>query len=292
MDRRSRMVLEAVASERDSNGIIRAVCPFCVLSGHHTRKKKLDYVPATGKWSCWRCKAYGWLTPQDTLSNAFQTPSRSSNAVSVIDPPEGFHELGRYPSIIDNAAHEYALKRGITRDAIAATRMGMTLHRADREAGEQDFRGRLIIPILDPRDPSSWFGYVGRDYTGRSGLPYLYSKGMSRARVLYREEVLWRETDVPALGVEGTLDAAFLYPDGFAVLGTWGQEQMEKLKAARRPVVWVLDGDAWRKGEAASMTMEVLGIRGGSIRLPPKMDPDNMDRAWIYEEARKLLRKR
>lgn len=290
------MVLEAVARERPSgiNGVIRAVCPFCVLSGHNTRKKKLDYIPSSGKWSCWRCKTWGRLTPQDALNGALRGPRRGGNAPSLVEPPEGFFPLGEWPSPISRPAHDYAMKRGISRVAIAAAGMGMTQHRANRDEGEQDFRGRLIVPIFEPESASSgsrnWLGYVGRDYTGRSNLPYLYSRGMSRAKVIYREEVLWEETDVPALGVEGTLDAAFMWPEAFAVLGTWGPEQMDKIRRARRPVVWVLDGDAWRKGEAAAMAQEIMGIRGGWLKLPPGKDPDNMDRGWIREMARRAVR--
>jgi DNA primase len=279
--------------ETSSGEVLRAICPFCIAGGHMTRKKKLDYIVATGKWSCWRCKAWGRLTPQEALSASFQTPSRPGNGHvqrETVNPPEGFFAIGYYPSILSAPAHRYAVKRGITETAIAELGMGMTLHRANREEGEQDFRGRLIVPIFAPGSKDEWLGYVGRDYTGQKDLSYLYSKGLKRSRVLYREEILSEETDEPALAVEGTLDAAFLYPDGFAVLGTWGKEQMEMMRSAKRPIVALLDGDAWRKGEAMTMTLEVLGKKSGFIRLPPKKDPDQMDRQWLREEARRSIR--
>jgi len=295
---KNRLVLEAIAHESSSGlmGIIRAICPFCVASGHSTRKKKLDYLPATGKWSCWRCKAYGWLTVAETLAPRRMAPSSASNRhvrPTTVEPPEGFFRVGAYPSPISHLVHSYAIKRGITRNAIAEAGFGMTLHRADRSQGEQDFRGRLIVPIYAPGQhgsESGWLGYVGRDVTGRSNLPYLYSKGLSRAKVLYREEILWEETEEPALCVEGTLDAAYLWPDAFAVLGTWGTDQVALMRGAKRPIVALLDGDAWRKGEALAMCLEVLGKRGGYVRLPPTKDPDQLDRAWIKEEALRSLR--
>ena len=287
------MVMEALSIESASGDILRAVCPFCIASGHYTRKKKLDYIVATGKWSCWRCKAWGRLTPQESLSAAFATPSRARNdhvPVETVEPPEGFFPIGYYPSIISQPAHRYAVKRGITETAIAELGMGMTLHKPNREEGEQDFRGRLIVPIFAPESRTEWLGYVGRDYTGQKDLSYLYCRGLKRSKVLYMEEILYKETDEPALAVEGTLDAAFVYPDGFAVLGTWGKEQMELMRGAKRPIVALLDGDAWRKGEAMAMTLEVLGKKSGFVRLPPTKDPDQLDLKWLREEARRSIR--
>lgn len=288
------MVLEAL---QDATGgtVQRTICPFCVASGKNTRKKKLDYHPDTGWWSCWRCGAHGRLhqgadaaEAHGRLERARKAPSWGGASAPRVHPPHAFTPLGRHRSFFSEPARRYALNRGITEIAIAEGLFGYVYQKPIDE-DEADFRGRLVVPILAPGS-SEWIGYVGRDYTKQSSLPYLYARGMKRGGILYREEILWEKTDRPALVVEGTLDAAFLWPDGVAVLGTWDQQQIELFKQAQRPLVALLDGDAWRKGEALAMTMTLFGKKSGYVRLPPKKDPDEMDRSWLRDEVERCLR--
>ena len=156
------------------------------------------------------------------------------------------------------------------------------------EKDGQDFRGRLIVPILS--SDGSWVGYVGRDYTKKSELPYMYVRGMQRGRILYNRTALDVRTEKPVFVVEGTLDALYLWPDAVAVLGTWSTEHADFLLESKRPVVALLDGDAWRKGEALAMVLELHNVRSGFIKLPPKLDPDEVPRDWLDEEAIRCLR--
>jgi len=89
--------------------------------------------------------------------------------------------------------------------------------------------------------------------------------------------------------VEGVFDALALYPNAVAVLGKASEAQMEALQESKRPVVIVLDGDAWQEGWAMAARLKFKGQRAGSVRLPPKLDPDEVDPAWLQEEVKKAL---
>jgi hypothetical protein len=151
--------------------------------------------------------------------------------------------------------------------------------------------GRVIFPIPNYADPSQpWRGWVARDATGTSALPYRYPKGMNRIGLVYNEPALYVETAAPCFIGEGVLDAAPLWPDAVACLGKPLESQIELFLRARRPLVVVLDGDAHLEAAALAMKLHFLGKRAGSIRLPPRTDPDEVPRAWLEEQAREALR--
>jgi DNA primase len=145
----------------------------------------------------------------------------------------------------------------------------------------------VVVPILSP--DGEWLGHVGRSWQKDAELPYLYGKGLQRRETLYNAAALNVQTDKPVMVVEGVLDALALWPDAVAVLGKPSEPQIWALADAARPVAVVLDGDAWSEGEALAMTLRLEGQRAGSVRLPPKTDPDEVDRGWLDEEVRRCL---
>ena len=238
----------------------------------------------TGRWFCFRC-SYGGVLPGWEAEDA-ESYRHIAPDIRTFDPPPGWQEIAAGNGYHTRIAREYTLKRGIRTGPIAEAHLGISTD-PPVESDGQDFRGRLIVPIT--ASDGAWVGYVGRDYTGKSSLPYMYVRDMMRSRIMYNRQALDVATDKPVFVVEGTLDALYLWPDAVAVLGTWSAEHVDFLLESKRPVVALLDGDAWRKGEALSMILELHNVRSGHIKLPPKIDPDECDRDWLDAEAHKCL---
>jgi DNA primase len=130
---------------------------------------------------------------------------------------------------------------------------------------------------------------VGRTWF-KSDRAYSYPKGMNRGDVLYRGAQLWEHTDEPLIVVEGVFDALYMWPHGVALLGKASEYQMEALFESPRPVVIILDGDAWEEAYAMKLRLQLHGKKHvGHVRLPPKKDPDDMPRDWLAEEIRRAL---
>ncbi len=54
-------------------------------------------------------------------------------------------------------------------------------------------------------------------------------------------------------------------------------------------LVVVLDADAWEKGLALSLRLRLEGCTAGCVKLLDGADPDEVDGAWLWEEARASL---
>lgn len=282
---RDRLVREALLDGSPGTQTIRGVCPFCVRRGHHTKKKNLSLDRSTGRFFCFKCHTTdlldGWEITEEYLLK------KPPPEIPTFDPPPGWVRIGPQGTPTTLQARNYLLGRGIASRAIQEAKMGVSTE-APESREDLDFRNRAIVPIL-AADEETWLGYVGRDLRKKSTMPYLYCRGMMRGKILYNQAQVYVETDVPLRGVEGTLDTAFLWPDSAAFLGTWGRDQVEILKDLKRPFVSVLDGDAWRKGEALALTLRLFGIRAGHVRLPPCLDPDEIPESWMVEEIRRCL---
>jgi len=275
VSRQSR-VLEALRDGTVGARSIRAVCPFCERKGYSGRKKNLDFDKARGWWLCWRCNSRGKIDGWETSDAAAEL---APSDVTTFDPPKSFISIGRgkgRQSMLTYGARTYAAKRGIGVDVWERANLGQIM----RREGDQDFTGRLIVPIMSV-DEDFWLGWVGRDFTGEQES-YKYPLGMNRGRVLYNQRALYVRTDVPVLGVEGTLDTMPFFPNAVAFLGTYSQPQIDMMKDANRPILVVLDGDAWRKAEVLAWLLHADGVRAGSYRLPPKKDPDECVEEVLY----------
>ena len=282
--RSQELVLAAVQGVSMGGSGARGVCPWCVFGGHRTSKKNLC-VRSDGSWNCFRCRRYGQLEGYERLPQEAAIPD-----IEYMDPPPGFSMLRDGICGSNRFAYDYIKSRGVDKipdSVIFEAMLGITWEPPNKEEDELDFRKRLIVPVTDTS--GRWIGYVGRDTRPKSTLPYLYSRGTHRANMLYNEKALYVETDVPLLVVEGTLDALYLWPHAVAVLGTWGDRQAKMLLNAKRPVVAVLDGDAWRKGHALAIYLQLHDIPSGYVKLGPRLDPDDYPRKQIFELAERSL---
>jgi hypothetical protein len=274
------------APAANGQGYARANCPFCdERVGKRDRTRCLSIHVQTGFYGCFRCGIKGKMRgPQylevEDLRDA-ETPAIAPH--QAIAPPDSYAPLWREPYSIDRdyaPARRYLIDRGLTRATAAECQIGACL------SGR--YAGRVIVPVLDV-ERETWLGFVARDYTGQAERKYLYPSGM--VRNLWNHRALLQKTTEPVYVVEGVFDAIAHYPHAVAVLGKPTNEQFSALAAACRPVVVVLDGDAWEEGWALAMRLRVDGAEAGAVRLPPKIDPDEVDPYWLWEEARASLGK-
>lgn len=266
------IVLNALATAKPSrNGWFRANCPMCPSVAHkQDTKRSFGIHPSTGAYRCWRCGTHGKLeemTLNEAQAAALTTMEEQAQEPSDLGQPEGFTLLADGPgrtAVVFTAARQYLGRRGFTARTVRAASIGATL------AGR--YAGRIIIPVLED---DVWFGFVARSWV-ECDRPYLYPGGMPRGELLYNRKALDVETEMPVGVTEGAFDALALAPHGVAVFGKPTDEQREMLRYAKRPVSWVLDGDAWEEGWAEAMLLRGWGVRAGAVRLPPQTDPDQV----------------
>lgn len=270
------------ASARREGRDYRIHCPFCVSSKTGRADYSMGVVAATGQFYCHRCETGGKLREAPNPELALLREQEPE--VTEIEPPEGFIPLGYEPGLSAESLAEvraYAARRQIGPERARELKVGAVL--------EGYYAGRLVVPLLDPEDPARWLGWVGRDWTGLAERKYLYPVGMPRGKHLYNEQALDDETDEPVLVVEGVLDVMPFYPDAVAVLGKPSHAHVERLARAKRPLCVVLDGDAARDGHALAMKLQFDGARAGSVRLPGKADPDEVDPDALRAAARRSI---
>jgi hypothetical protein len=285
-------ILRAIRNApKHQRGRIRAACPICEEErGKLDRRQALSIDQQTGLWYCWRCATGGKLHDMEGVVLAPATPQGelerqiAEARANAARPPQGYVALGEEPyrSALSYAdARAYANKRFITDDMMVELQIGVTL--------EGYYANRIIAPILDD-DLLFWSGWIGRDFTGFAEKKYLYPRGMPRGERLYNHGALDVVTDEPVLIVEGFLDVMPYYPDASAVLGKPSRMQRAAMLAAKRPIVFVLDGDAWQESHALHLRLQFDGQRSGSVRLPPKLDPDDLARSHGVEYLRDAAR--
>ncbi len=73
------------------------------------------------------------------------------------------------------------------------------------------------------------------------------------------------------------------------MLGKPTDAQLLALQLAPRPVAFMLDGDSWREAESLAMLLRFKGQHAGSVRLPPGLDPDEVDREEYRQKARECI---
>jgi len=145
--------------------------------------------------------------------------------------------------------------------------------------------GRIIIPVI--ASDGTWYGWVGRAWAKKADRPYFNAPHMSLGSVggFFNESALYVDTEVPLMVMEGVFDALAYWPDAVAVLGKPTCAQVQALKGAARPVVVVLDGDAWEQCEMLALSLQMEGVQAGWVKLPPQIDPDEVDHNWLRNTA-------
>lgn len=275
------LVAQALQDGRPSGRWMRCTCPICPIKlGKVDRRRSLGVLVAERVYNCFRCGARGWL---GDLPEGVSFPDAPvvdpAEAEEARRPPQGFWPVQDQASVLE-PARAYLRSRGLPESLWHEAGIGACT--------EGFYAGRVVVPIRDD-DGRSWLGWVGRAWTKKAQVPYLYPKGMPRGVVLYNHAALLLETMEPVLVVEGVFDALALWPHAVALLGKASPWQVNALAASPRPVAVVLDGDASDEGWALAMRLRLEGHRAGNVKLPPRMDPDEVDRGWLDREVEKCL---
>ncbi len=273
------LVASALQDARPSGrGWLRLFCPFCILkTGSPDKRRGLGLHSSTGFYHCFRCGTKGKLRNiPDAMAGI---PVEAEEAPPPpIDYPESFDFLSRH-SVLNREyrdAFAYLYGRNIGDDLIQAAWIGACT------SGK--YRKRVVVPITAPGS-NLLVGWVSRAWYKESQIPYLYPSGMDRKRILYNHDALFEETDIPVMVVEGVFDVLALWPNAVAVLGKPSEDQIEALCQARRPVSVVLDGDAWQEGWSLGLRLQFEGKLAGSVKLPPRIDPDEIPLDVLYRAA-------
>lgn len=275
-ENRATIVRAALESAKQRAGWLRAHCPFC-----EGRDDSFSYNPDTTYYHCFRCATKGMLERSEADEIIFKKPEQSvldAQQEALKRPPDDFCLLAGDTSETLAAARDYMHGRGIPERVWHEAQVGACAF--------GKYAGRIIIPNL--MEDGSWYGYTTRAYD--KGVPkklaYKYPQGQWRGEVLHNQPALWEESDEVLYVVEGAFDALFHWPHAVAVLGMPSARQVEILSQSKRPLAVVLDADAWIKGYALSMQLRLAGCRAGCVKLLDGADPDEVDPAWLWEEAR------
>ena len=274
------IVRAAISTAKARAGWWRARCPFC-----EGRDDSFSFNPDTTYFHCFRCSVKGMLERKDedeTFSIPKPTETEQEQQVRILtSPPDGYCPLAGDESESLAEARAYMAGRRIPEHVWREAQVGACLW--------GQYAGRIVIPNLMP--DGSWYGYTTRAYSKSvpKKLAYKYPPGTWRGSVVHNQPALWAATDEHLYVVEGAFDALFLWPHAVAVLGMPSEEQVRLLASSKRPLVVVLDADAWEKGFALSMRLRLEGCRAGCVRLLDGADPDEVDKGDLWEWAQVSL---
>ena len=265
-----------------ASGWYRGPCPFPDCAGK--RDQTFSIQIETGHFHCFRCHTAGSIGEVEELIEKAEVAKTEMEklAEEARKPPDGFLELGRgdgATALCCAPARKYLTKRGIAPETVLRAGIGCVL------AGR--YANRIVAPV---KVGGEWRGWIARDFTGKAERKYMNARGPWRGDLVYNAAGLAVETDEPFLIVEGVFDALPFGADAGALLGKPTESQIALIAMeARRPVVVVLDGDAWEEGWALAMRLRLDGVRAGSVRLPAKLDPDQVSVEWARNQARLSL---
>ncbi len=277
----------AVADANHIQGaeFVRVICPVCIdRTGKADRRKSLSFNLRSGSYRCFKCGVEGWIRNWGEEGPEIDDEDDHEPAQTTVEKPAGYLPLW------EGAALETALARPAI--AYAERRCPRRLWQelqigACIVDGEPQF-GRVIVPVLDDHD--KWQGWVGRMWRDGTLKPYYNMPGHWASEVLFNPRALAdHQASTPLVLVEGVFDAIHLWPHAVAVLGKPGPAQVAQLLRTRRSVAVLLDGDAWREGWALAQDLRLEGIKAGSIRLPPRTDPDHYPAEQVQRWAETCL---
>lgn len=258
------------------SGWVRGNCPFCPTRiGKEDRSLSLGLNTHTGDWHCFRCEARGLVQALPDDIELRRPAQRASVEVVPLALPEGFIPLfggGARDVRIFDARFYMVEERGLPKATLVAARVGVVLDRPPEDSEAPNLAGRVVVPIFAP-DDRTIVGWSARQWASRWGPKYLYPEGFDRQVTLYNSIALQAVVHSPVFVVEGVIDALALWPDAVACLGKPSDGQIGQLLESRRPIVVVLDGDAWRGAEALALKLKLFGLPCGWIRLAPTTDP-------------------
>ncbi len=271
-----------VRGKDTGGGRRRAPCPLCERVRGKADAKLSVYQHADGGWVCFRCGVTGWLpwaTPSLRRPRAESTITLDAEGAPWRRPPTGFVPIYDLPALDDPAFdlhRAYVEHRGVDAAVARALFLG--------GCPSGFLADHIVVPVLDDStSPPTWNGWVARVLypSGDPGDPiYREPAGAPKGTYLYRQSVLRQPSDVPALIVEGVFDTMPLHPNAAATLSKMSPALFRLIvaecRASGRPVVFVPDGDAWRDGDAYAQAARAAGVQSGCVRLPPRVDPDEI----------------
>lgn len=275
-------ILAAVIGKRPNpSGWVRVNCPVCPERiGKIDKRGSLGFRPKTGGFKCFKCGVRGRMEGKQYVLPEEADKDKSPDAVEI--PKSDFFPLWKdvgWTSESLAPAREFLFRRGFSRADMTT---------ADVHAAVSGkYAGRVIIPHED--EHGEWWGFTSRLWVDppKDGPPkVLYPPNMDRTR-MYNEHVLYDVTDIPVMLVEGCLDSVWYLPLCVAALGKPTAAHFDKLQLAKRPLVIVMDGDAWEDGRALMMRLRLRGKRVGFVRLPAGEDPNSVDPVWLRDQVAK-----
>lgn len=275
-EERDRIVRAALAGAKHRAGWWRARCPFCMGADD-----SFSLNAQTSYWHCFRCRTRGKLDGEVEEFISLTDEQKAKNAAdleAIRHPPDGFFFLAGDMSESLAPARDYMRSRNIPERVWHEAQVGA--------CAWGKYAGRVVIPNLLP--DGSWYGYTTRIW----GKPinkkakYKYPPGSWRGDVLHNQPSLGGDVEEVLYVVEGAFDALYLWPHAVAVLGMPSERQISMLTTTRRPLCVVLDADAWEQGWGVAMKLRLAGCTAGCVRLLDGADPDEVDPAWLWEEAR------
>lgn len=277
-----RALVEAALDVRGKDtggGRRRAPCPMCERVRARADAKLSVYQHADGGWVCFRCGVTGWLswaTPRARAPAEVARPTIVGEAWKR--PPAGFVPVFEGEAEDDPAfdlCRDYVAHRGVPREVARALHLGAT--------PSGFLRDHVVVPVLeDSPTGREWHGWVARTLRpAEPGAPtYREPVGTPKGTFLYQQSALRAGSSVPAIVVEGVFDVMPLYPNGAATLTKMSPALfrviLAECRASGRPVVFLPDGDCWRDGDAYALAARAAGLRAGSVRLPPRTDPNEV----------------
>ena len=231
----------------------------------------------SGYWQCFKCEAQGWLEEKDRPVQLEYAPFTGP---AITDLPSEMILLastqGRQALILEQARRYLLTTRQITWDQIRFARLGVCV--------SGFYTGRIIFPVTRRGQP---LGFVARAWD-TADRAYVNPRGFDR-NAFFNGDALDVVSTEPLFVVEGVFDALRVGPDAVACLGKPTNAQLAQLKQVQRPVVFALDGDAWKVALAASSKLALIGRCSVYLRLPPGKDPATLSSKWIHEKAHERL---
>ena len=263
----------------------RSSCHTCYERvGTVDKKKSFGYNIVTGKFICHRCGVKGFDRQQQAKDIDYVKVEEVIEKDNI-KAPDGyvpFTSEGMLTARVTEKARQYLTSRGVTQQTWLSAELGITM------SGK--YCNRIVVPIKGIQN--EWLGWQARVWQKTDGLKYVNAVGMDRQNTVFNLSALNRDTQDPLLVVEGTFDALPYYPNACAVLGKPTRGQLRLLAATKRPVVFALDGDAWREGQSGYMALRLQGkLNVGYVKLPPGEDPNTVDKSWLINESNKTLGK-
>lgn len=274
---------------KSTNGYRRMNCPLCeAQSGKRDTKRSMG-VHKSGWYKCMKCESKGRIRSDELDGDnwAYEAPDKAAEPLYV--PYDYVRLAGSNLARPDfQAAQEYLRSRNVPETTWDQAGIGVSMN-------DYKFKRRIIVPVsFTPRIVTSWQGYVGRVWENPKDdktLRYLYPKGMDRGNVMWNQRQLEIESTSPALIVEGVFDGLPHWPHCVAALGKPGKGHEAILGRAQRPLVFCLDGDAWKLARGLAMRFALKGMQVGYVKLPAGTDPAEFETETLLELAEEALDK-